>query len=155
MDQARGLGFKGGFIVMDQAKLDWIEEKIGLEKMEGAIGVSPVEAQVANYPYIEKFMKQYADEYGGQLVTWETIICYTGLHMLVKAMEAAGSVTVVKAIRDAFASPGVAVTSGSEFPMGFEGFDPVTGALWLPATPAYVKGGKYVLGDTINWWQKK
>jgi branched-chain amino acid transport system substrate-binding protein len=154
MDQARSLGFEGGFIVMDQAKLDWIEEVIGIEKMEGAIGVSPVAVQAANYPYIDEFMKRYADEYGGQLVTWETIICYTGFHIMVRAMEAAGSVTDVEAIRAAFADAGVAVTSGDEFPMGFEGFDNTTGALWMPATPAHVEGGEYVLGESMPWWEQ-
>ena len=60
-------------------------------------------------------------------------------------MEAAGSVTDIEAIRAAFAEDGVAVTSGDEFPMGFQGFDDATGALWMPATPAYVEGGQFVL----------
>jgi branched-chain amino acid transport system substrate-binding protein len=152
--QARSLGFKGGFIVMDQAKLEQIEKSTGIEKLEGAIGVSPVDVQVANYPYIEEFIQRYEEEYGGKMVTWETIICYTGFNILVRAMEAAGSVTDIEAIRAAFAEDGVAVTSGDEFPMGFQGFDDATGALWMPATPAYVEGGQFVLGETINWWEK-
>ena len=154
IDQARSLGFKGGFMVMDQAKLDQIAEVTGMEKLEGAIGVLPVESAAADWPFVTDFVKQYEEENEGKLVTWETAICYTGFNMLVSAMKEAGSVTDVTAIRAGFAKGDASVTSGEEFPVAFSGIDNATGALWMPGTATIVENGQFIGSDMIEWWKK-
>ncbi|RJP27708.1 MAG: ethanolamine utilization protein EutJ [Actinobacteria bacterium] len=152
IEQARGLGFKGGFIVIDQAKLDDIADITGMEALEGAIGVLPVENGADFWPAMTDFTKMYEDEYG-ERVTWETAICYTGFMILSKAMEAAQSVDDVEAIRAGFADGDVSVTSGDVYPVGFEGIDDETGALLMPGTSTMVVDGVFVPGEPIEWWK--
>lgn len=152
IDQARSLGFEGGFIVIDQAKLDVIADSLGMEKLEGCIGVLPVEDAFDLWPYLEEFNTMYVDEYGGERTTWESAIAYTGTMILAKAMEAAQSVDDVEAIRAGFDESGVAVTSGDEYPVGFEGINPDTGALFMPGTATMVENGMFVEMEPIQWW---
>lgn len=87
--QARELGFKGGFVIMDQAKMEEIEKIVGKETLEGAVGVIPV-AQVdapGTKPFIESYNKQY-----GKAPTWEQAWHYTSLHIIAEAMQLAGTV---------------------------------------------------------------
>jgi branched-chain amino acid transport system substrate-binding protein len=151
IEQARGLGFKGGFIVMDQAKLDVIAEKIGMEKLEGAIGTLPVELSAENWPYMAKFAEDYKAAYG-KTVTWETAICYTGFHVLVEAMKKAGSVDDIKAIRAAF--PEAAFTSGKEFPVEYSGMNKDTGAMYMPGNSTQVKDGQFTIEGEVRWWEQ-
>ena len=153
IQQARSLGFKGGFIVIDQAKLDAIAAKIGMDKLEGAIGVLPVELGANTWPYMNEFAAAYKAEYG-KTVTWETAICYTGFNILAKAIEAGGSVDDVNAIRAGFAASGVSVTSGDQYPVAFSGIDNNTGALLMPGTATQVKDGKFTQEEMIEWWKK-
>ena len=152
IEQARGMGFEGGFIVIDQAKLDDIADITGMEALEGGIGVLPVEDATDDWPYMTTFAQDYEDEYG-ERVTWENAISYTMFVILTRAMEAAGSVDDVAAIRAAYADEGVAVTSGDDFPVGFEGFDDSTGALFMPATSTMVVDGAFQGMDLIYWWE--
>jgi branched-chain amino acid transport system substrate-binding protein len=154
IDQARSLGFKGGFIVIDQAKLDVIADTTGMEKLEGAIGVLPIEDAFDLWPALKTFNQDYVDEFGGERTTWESAIAYTGMMILAKAMDAAQSVDDVAAIRAGFDEPGVAVTSGDEYPIGYEGIDAATGALWMPGTATMVEGGVFVEMEPIQWWVK-
>ena len=151
IEQARSLGFTGGFIVIDQAKLDDIADDIGMEALEGAIGVLPVENAVEDFPAMGPFSEEYRDEYGDR-VTWETAICYTGFYILTQAMEAAGSAEDIDAIREGFTLSDASMTSGDEFPVEFSGFDDATGALWMPATATMVVDGAFVAGEPIEWW---
>lgn len=152
IEQARSLGYEGGFIVIDQAKLDDIADITGMEALEGAMGVLPVELGVDNWPAMGPFAEDYMNEMG-ERVTWETAICYTGFYILTQAMEAAGSVDDIMAIRDGFGMKDASVTSGDEFPVAFSGFDDATGALWMPATATVVVNGEFVSGDLIEWWK--
>jgi len=152
IEQARGLGFEGGFIVIDQAKLDDIAEITGMEALEGAIGVLPVVDAENDWPYMTTFAKDYEDEYG-EMVTWENAISYTMFVILTRAMEAAGSVDDPAAIRAGYADGDVSVTSGDEFPVGFSGIDDTTGALLMPATATMVVDGAFQAMDLIYWWE--
>ena len=58
--QARELGFKGGFIIMDQAKLDQMKPIAGsYEALEGSIGVMPlIDSDEEAIPaFAEKYQK--------------------------------------------------------------------------------------------------
>jgi branched-chain amino acid transport system substrate-binding protein len=90
MQQARQMGFQGGFIVMDQAKLDEIAMVTGgLEMLEGAIGVVPLSE------YDSEVAKAFVDRYQqahGKVPGSEAAYNYLAFHALAKAMELAGSV---------------------------------------------------------------
>ena len=95
--QARELGFKGGFLVMDQAKLDEMARVVGgMPTLEGAIGVLPVSADPSpdNKAFIERFCKKFDGRVPGSEALWN----YTAVHATAKAMQLAGSATDAKAI---------------------------------------------------------
>jgi branched-chain amino acid transport system substrate-binding protein len=96
--QARDLGFKGGFVVMDQAKLDEMAKVVGgYAPLEGCIGVMPL----VNDPnpnakiFVERFHKLYPDRDPSSEVAWN----YTAVHATAIAMKLAGTATDAKAIR--------------------------------------------------------
>ena len=95
--QARELGFKGGFVVMDQAKLDEMARVVGgYAPLEGAIGVMPVseDTKPENKAFVERFGKVYPGRIPGSEAQWN----YTAVHATVKAMQLAGSASDTKAI---------------------------------------------------------
>lgn len=151
MEQARGLGFTGGFICMDQAKLDDIVEVIGIDKMEGTIGVQIVKK--SEFPGTISFVEQYAEVYGEEeLCMWETCINYTAFMILAKAMEAAGSVDDVFAIRDAFAEGDVSFTDPDVYPIGYNGIIDETGQLLMVGQIAFIENGQVTSLPAIEWW---
>lgn len=95
--QARELGFKGGFLVMDQAKLDEMGRVVGgLETLEGSIGVLPVSADPSpvNQAFIDRFGKKNNGRVPGSEALWN----YTAVHATAKAMQLAGTASDSKAI---------------------------------------------------------
>lgn len=96
VQQARQLGFQGGFIVMDQAKIDEVASVAGgMDMVEGAIGVVPL--SVYETPAAQDFIKRYEDEFG-KTPGSEAAYNYLALYGVVKAMDIAES-TDAKAIR--------------------------------------------------------
>ncbi|MEQ6434847.1 ABC transporter substrate-binding protein [Comamonas sp. w2-DMI] len=96
--QARELGFKGGFIIMDQAKLDEMARVLGgdYKVLEGAIGVMPVseDSKPANQAFVQRFGKAYPGRIPGSEAQWN----YTAVHATAKAMQLAGTTSDPKAI---------------------------------------------------------
>lgn len=149
VEQAKGLGFQGGFIVMDQAKIDGMAEEIGIENLENCIGVTPVQEP---FPATPKFAKRYRDEFG-ELVTWETAINYTGMFVLKKAMEDADTIDDLAAIRDSFKK--ALPVSGEEFPVAIDGIEG-KGLMHMPTAITMVQNGEYIYAkDLIYWWKEK
>ncbi|MGM0919885.1 MAG: ABC transporter substrate-binding protein [Bacillota bacterium] len=89
--QARELGFKGGIMIMDQAKFEEMEPVLGgYEMLEGAIGTLPIkESDASGGP---AFVEKYAEVSDG-VPTAESAFNYQALHVAVKAMQAAGTVS--------------------------------------------------------------
>ena len=145
IDQARSLGFTGGFIVIDQAKLDVIAETTGMEKLEGAIGVLPVADAYDLWPALQTLADRYEKDYGDML-TWESAICYTGFMILAKAMEAAQSVDDVAAIRAAFADRGRLRDLGRGIPRGLRGLQRRYGCI-VDAGNGHHGRGRAIRGD--------
>ncbi len=153
IDQARSLGFKGGFIVIDQAKLDFIADTTGMEKLEGAIGVLPVADAYDLWPYLKTFNDDYVAAYGGKRTTWESAIAYSGMMILARAMEEAQSVDDVAAIRAAFNKAGIAELDPEKYPVGYQGINPETGALFMPGTATICENGVFVEQEPVEWWK--
>ena len=88
--QARELGFEGGFMVMDQAKLDEMKNVTGTyEALEGAIGAMPL--TLSDYPGVEEFTEKYEAEYDHSPGS-EAGFHYLSMFVFVEAMKAADNV---------------------------------------------------------------
>lgn len=96
--QARELGFKGGFIVLDQAKLDEMAKVMGgLAPLEGAIGVMPLANDTR--PEAVAFTERYRKLNPGKDPSTEISLNYSTVHATVAAMKLAGTTTDATAIR--------------------------------------------------------
>lgn len=149
IEQARGLGFKGGFILIDQAKMDFIAHILKSTKlMENVIGVAAVSGVPA--PGAPAFDKKYSEIYK-RMNTWESALNYMGVYALAKAMVAAGSVDNPAAIRAAY--PKAFPLVGPQFPLEFLGISEA-GRIHLAASVQMIKNGKYTVADLFVWWLK-
>lgn len=99
VEQARSMGFKGGFVMIDQARMDYIARVLkNMPLMEGTIGI----ANIADLPLpaTADFIRKYRELYKKE-ATWESALNYITLHIIVQAMKLAGSVSDPHAIRAA------------------------------------------------------
>jgi branched-chain amino acid transport system substrate-binding protein len=99
IEQARGMGFKGGFILIDQAKMDYIATILkGVKLMENTIGVAG--AMTVTVPVSTAFEKRYVSATtAGHLGSPAK---YGGMIALSRAISGLGKVNDVDAIRAAF-----------------------------------------------------
>ncbi|MBN9338917.1 MAG: ABC transporter substrate-binding protein [Comamonadaceae bacterium] len=137
--QARELGFKGGFVVMDQAKLDEMARVVGgYGPLEGAIGVMPVseDGKAETKAFVERFGKAYPGRIPGSEAQWN----YTAVHATVKAMQLAGTASDAKAIQARLDEAYKALAPGVN-PGGIKGVDERGGTL-SEERGAGVRGGK-------------
>ena len=119
--QARELGFKGGFVVMDQAKFDEMAKILdGYSMLNGSIGVLPLVADTR--PVMQAYIVRYAKKHIGKNPTSEALYNYTMVHALAAAMKMADSTKDVAAIRNRLT---LAIKSlpGSQNPEEFTGLD--------------------------------
>ncbi len=98
--QARELGFKGRFLLADQAKMEEMAKIVSMDKLEGTIGLTPLyDRPVKDAP---AFVKAYQKRFGeGEACTTETAQHYESLGLLAYAMEIAGTTSDVRKIRAA------------------------------------------------------
>jgi len=138
--QARELGFKGGFILMDQAKVDEMAKVTGgLDLLNGSVGVLPVTADERPGP--KAFATAYRKAYGADRdPTTESSYNYTLTHALAAAMKLAGTTSDATAIRaklgDALAKLPVKYNAGD-----FRGIDATGGTIVDPVVVT-VENGK-------------
>ncbi|BEP94584.1 ABC transporter substrate-binding protein [Acidovorax sp. A79] len=96
--QARELGFKGGFVIIDQAKMDEIGKITGgYGPLEGSIGVLPVVEDSS--PVTKAFVERFRKTHPGRDPSSEVSLNYTTVHATALAMKLAGSTTDAAAIR--------------------------------------------------------
>lgn len=96
--QARELGFKGGFVIIDQAKMDEIGKITGgYGPLEGSIGVLPVVED--STPVTKAFVERFRKVNPGRDPSSEVSLNYTAVHATALAMKLAGSTTDAAAIR--------------------------------------------------------
>ncbi|MFC4639241.1 ABC transporter substrate-binding protein [Deinococcus hohokamensis] len=91
---AREQGFKGGFIVMDQAKFEQMDTLIPAAYLNGSVGVLPTK----EFPGTSIFISQYQRTYK-KIPTSEAGLNYMGMNVIARAMELAGTTSDPKAIR--------------------------------------------------------
>lgn len=147
IEQARAKGFEGGFVLIDQAKLDAIHSV--MEKplnMEGCIGVAMFES--IEYPVTQTFLNSYTSQYK-RGVTWECVVHYSSTHALAKAIAAAGSVDDVRAIRAAF--PSAFPMLGDKYPMEIYGIQ-ANGRLVSTPVIQTMKYARFSQTNLYVWW---
>lgn len=137
--QARDLGFKGGFVVMDQAKLDEMAKVVGgYGPLEGAIGVMPLSADTN--PDVQAFVERFKKTNPDKVPTTEISLNYTAVHAAAIAMHLANSVTDAKAIR-AQLDKAIKNLPKENNPNHLEGLDEHGGSI-ADVTVAAVENGK-------------
>lgn len=140
IQQARQLGFEGGFMIMDQAKIDEVAEVAGgLDMMNGAIGVVPLSAYDTDAA--KSFIKRYQEKYG-KTPGSEAAFNYLAMHAIVASMEQSGS-TDPMAIRKAMPTA-IAAMPDKFNPYEVKVIDD-KGGFVTDTTVAVVKDGKIVV----------
>lgn len=139
VQQARQMGFQGGFVVMDQAKIDEVAQVAGgLDMLEGAVGVVPL--SVYETKTARDFIKRYQAKYD-KMPGSEAAYNYLALHALVEAMDATES-TDPKTLRAAI---GDALKNMDASKNPYEVHEVTDkGGFVTQTTMAVVKGGKIV-----------
>jgi len=138
--QARELGYKGGFIVMDQAKLNDVAKIAGsYESLNGAIGVMPVVEDPA--PETKAFVERFRKSHDGRAPSQEASLNYTAIWATAAAMKLAGTTTDASAIRAAF-DKAVKSLPPLDNPHGLAGVDAHGGLTIGRAPVAVVENGK-------------
>ncbi len=150
IEQAKNLGFKGGFIMVDQAKEDYIADVVfkgDLSKMGNVIGVSAV-VNIPS-PISKSFDKRYTKKFKVHN-TFEATLNYSALNVVFAAMEKAGSVDDPAAIKAAI--PAVLPQDPKKVPSAFLGI--LGQKLLVTATVGEVDNGKYKKTLAYFWWPK-
>lgn len=150
IEQARGMGFKGGFIMVDQAKMDTIAHLLrGTKLMNNLIGVAG--AQTVGVPVTDDFFKRYLAGYRRAAVS-ESLRNYGAMILLARAITVAGTVDDVWAIRAAFAK--ALPILGDKLPTEIFGIED-NGLLLINGSVAEIdKDGKVQPSIQYCWWPK-
>ncbi|HEV2149452.1 MAG TPA: ABC transporter substrate-binding protein [Longimicrobiaceae bacterium] len=137
---ARQQGFRGGFIVMDQAKFEEMDDIVPPEQLEGAVGIYPLEAYTT--PGATDFVERYRQKFGAdQTPTSESALNYHAMHVVAQAMAAAGTATDPEAIR-AHLAEGAARIPAERRPYPIEGVTE-QGHMLGEVVAAMVRDGRY------------
>jgi branched-chain amino acid transport system substrate-binding protein len=137
--QARELGFKGGFVIIDQAKMDEISAVTGgYGPLEGAIGVLPLVDDPS--PVARAFVERFRKLHPGRTPSSEVSLNYTAVHATAQAMKLAGTVSDAAAIR-AQLDKGIKALSAANNPNNLAGVDE-RGASLANLRVAVVENGK-------------
>lgn len=138
--QARELGFKGGFALMDQAKMNEMADVLGgWAPLEGSIGILPMTSDTR--PEAKAFVVAYTKAFGADReATSEASLNYTMVHAVALAMKLAGSVNDPGAIR-AKLDAAVKALPRSVNPTDVTGIDE-KGAAQMEVLLGVVEGGK-------------
>jgi branched-chain amino acid transport system substrate-binding protein len=138
---AREQGFRGGFIIMDQAKFEEMDDIIPVSMLEGSVGVHPTES----YPsegspmFIEAFRRKFGNQ---KTPTSEIALNYQAIHLIAQAMSLAGTATDPEAIRRHLPEA-AGMMPVERTPYGLQGVSP-EGHMLGEVVAAHVEGGLYV-----------
>lgn len=151
IEQARNMGFKGGFVMLDQAKQDIIAHLLGNTKIMGdLIGTGGVLSLPPSPHSQHNFGDRYVKAYK-RMVTWECALNYTAMHSLARAIVAAGTAKDVHKIRAAF--PRVYPMLADRFPSEFLGITD-SGRVKIFGTVQTITKGVSDPSFLCVWWPK-
>lgn len=138
--QARELGFKGGFVIIDQAKMDQMKPILGgsYAMLEGAIGVLPLVDDAT--PGAKAFVGSWLKAYPGRDPASEMSLNYTAMLATAQAMKLAGTTSDATAIR-ANLDKGFKALKLSQNPHNLDGVD-AKGGSTAKTRVAVVENGK-------------
>jgi branched-chain amino acid transport system substrate-binding protein len=137
--QARDLGFKGGFLIMDQAKLDEMAKVVGgYGPLEGSVGVLPLAADPR--PNAKLFVSNFKKIQPDRDPTSEIGLNYTAVHATAIAMKLAGTTTDAVKIREQM-DKAFKTLPAENNPQEIEGLDAKGGTL-ANVLMGVVEGGK-------------
>ncbi len=88
--EARQQGFKGGFILCDQASMEDVAKVVSMTDLNGTIGFMPL-SQLSS-PGVKKFVAAFEAKYN-RVPTFHNSGMYYDMKVIAKGMEKAGSVT--------------------------------------------------------------
>lgn len=153
IEQARNMGYQGGFLILDQANVgDLAKLLLGTKLMENTIG--PTSFGTIPIPYTKKFDADFREQFK-KPTTWEAVFHYTAMHALAKAIEKAGTQDNVYAVRAAFndilPASGASKLLGDRFPVEFNGISPA-GRIFSATAVQTVKDGKFTDPDLYAWF---
>ncbi|MFP4193612.1 MAG: ABC transporter substrate-binding protein [Desulfobacterales bacterium] len=148
IEQARNLGFEGGFILVDQAKMDYIANVVfdgDLSLMDNTVGV----LRVLDLPseVVKDFNTRYEEEYE-EHNTLETMLNYSALSLVFDAMDEAGTVDDPEAIKAAI--PKVLPQSEEDVPTPYLGT--LDTKLLVSATVGVIEDDEYEKAYQYLWW---
>lgn len=150
IEQARKMGYKGGFMMVDQAKMDAIAQLLdGTKLMENGMGVTTLAA--IPVPAANTFVKRYQAAYQ-RMANTESALHYSAMYLLAKAIAAAETQDNVYAVRAAFpkALPLLADQHILEMHSISKG-----GLVHVGTGIQSVTNGKFAPTDTLLWWTTK
>lgn len=149
IEQSRGMGYKGGFLLADQARIDYIARKLeGTRLMENVIGAAGCAGTAA--PASVAFDKKYRTGYK-RTPTCEAVAHYNSVFALSKAIQVANTVDDVYAIRYAF--PKAFPLPGDRFAVEDHGIS-TAGRIYSLAGVQSIKNGRFSQPDMYVWWTK-
>ncbi|AWN23633.1 ethanolamine utilization protein EutJ [Deinococcus irradiatisoli] len=134
---AREQGFKGGFIIMDQAKIEQMATVIPASYLDGSVGVLPV----AEFPGTQVFSAQYQRLYK-KVPPSEGSLNYMGMNVVAKAMELAGTTEDPMAIRAKLSQAALALPRNKQV-YNLKGVT-AQGHMDADVLAGYFQGGKFV-----------
>ncbi len=132
---AREQGFKGGFIVMDQAKYEQMATVVPASMLDGMVGVLPL----AQVPGTQSFLVDYQRRFKRAAGT-EASYNFIGMNVVAQAMSLAGTATDPTAIRAKLSQAATSLPQGKRI-VTIRG---VTAQGHLDSDPiaTFVSGGK-------------
>ncbi len=138
---AREQGFKGGFVVMDQAKFEEMNKLVPMAMLENSVGVMPM---IAHPDFrATRFVEKYRQKKGADRdPPREVSLTYGAMRVLARAMELAGTVTDAKAIH-ARLDEAASTLPDEAKPSELLGVD-AKGHMKQTTVAAHVVGGKFV-----------
>jgi len=138
---AREQGFKGGFVIMDQAKFEEMNKLVPMAMLDNSVGVMPT----IHHPDFRaaRFVEKYRQKKGADRdPPREVSLTYGAMRILARAMELAGTTTDARAIH-ARADEAAATLPDELKPSELLGVD-AKGHLKQVTVAAHVVGGKFV-----------
>jgi len=140
MKAARDQGFKGGFIMMDQAKFEQVSKVLPMAQLGGTVGVEPIDRY--DGPGIKTFMASYAAKFGNDREpNSEVAFNYMAMLVIGRAMALAKTTSDPAAIRAKLAAA-VSSLPKDDQPLALTGLT-AAGHLQVRLATELVEHGKF------------